>query len=160
MKHALWKNKRKCTKIKMAVTKIVMAMTGTETLLKKNDFHKSRPFLISIRHCVIVIYSSTFGVYHLICFHFFTIVYFSFSFISAKFTRIDDGDVWATFWICYNMFDTIKIDELAVCVLEGETSNLACFFICVGLVGIIFGTPDTNSTMCSPLSNSYVSSPR
>ena len=38
------------------------------------------------------------------------------------------------------MFDTIKIDELAVCVVEGETSNLACFSICVGFVGIIFGT--------------------
>ena len=61
-----------------------------------------------------------FGVYHLICFLFFTIVYFSFSFISANSTRIGDGDVWATFWICYNMLDTVKIDELAVCVVEGE----------------------------------------
>ena len=81
-----------------------------------------------------------FGVYHLICFLFFTNVYFSFSFFSANFTRIGDGDVWATFWICYNLFDTIKIDELTVCVVEGETSNLACFSICVGFVGIIFGT--------------------
>ena len=39
MKHALWKNTCKCTKIKMAVTKIVMAMTETETLMKKNDFY-------------------------------------------------------------------------------------------------------------------------
>ena len=58
------------------------------------------------------------------------------------------------------MFDIIKIDELAVCVVEGETSNLACFSICVGFVGIILGPPDTNSTMCSPLSNSSVSSPK
>ena len=36
MKHTLWKNTRKCTKIKMAMTKIVMAMTETETL---TDFH-------------------------------------------------------------------------------------------------------------------------
>ena len=34
MKHTLWKNTLKCTKIEM--TKIVMAMTETETL---NDFH-------------------------------------------------------------------------------------------------------------------------
>ena len=38
------------------------------------------------------------------------------------------------------MFDTIEIDKLAVSVVEGETSNLACFFICVGFVGMIFGT--------------------
>ena len=38
MKHALWKNTRKCTKIKMAVTKIVTAMTETETLMKKKTF--------------------------------------------------------------------------------------------------------------------------
>ena len=36
MKHALWKNTRKSTKIEMAMTKIVTAMTETETL---NDFH-------------------------------------------------------------------------------------------------------------------------
>ena len=66
---------------------------------------------------------------------------FFFFFFLCKFTSIGDGDVWATFWICYNMFDTIKIDELTVCVIEGETSNLACFSICVGFVGIIFGTP-------------------
>ena len=73
-------------------------------------------------------------------FSLFTIVYFYFYFISVNLTGIGDVDVWATFWICYNMFDTIKIDELAVCVVEGETSNLACFSICVGFVGIIFGT--------------------
>ena len=39
MKHSLWKNTRKSTKIKMAKTKNVTAMTETETLLKKNDFH-------------------------------------------------------------------------------------------------------------------------
>ena len=68
------------------------------------------------------------------------IVYFPFSFISANFNRIGDGDVWATFCICYNMFDSTKTDELAVRVVEGETSNLACFFICVGFVGITFVT--------------------
>ena len=44
MKHALWKNTRKCTKIKIAVTKIVRAMTETETLMIRMTFTKIDPF--------------------------------------------------------------------------------------------------------------------
>ena len=37
---------------------------------------------------------------------------------------------------------------LAVCEVEGETSNLACFSICVGFVGIIFGDRQTQTLQC------------
>ena len=37
MKHALWKNTSKCTKKKLAVTKIVMAMTKIVTTMTKTE---------------------------------------------------------------------------------------------------------------------------
>ena len=69
-----------------------------------------RPFLIPVRYSIKVVYSPKFGMHHLIRFLYFSIGQYSVSLISAYFTRIGHSDVWATFWICYDMCHTFKID--------------------------------------------------
>ena len=50
----------------------------------------------------------------------------------------------------YQSLNRFEIDELTVGEMKREAAHFTRFIPSVGFVGVVFGPPDTNSTICSP----------